>query len=69
MKEPNTMNHAVNKLDMHVLQDEDRERFSHLLKTEHYLGDSPRVGDFLRQVVLRGEVGRPSCLGPSGAEA
>lgn len=36
-----------------MIEESERERFDELLEEKHYLGASPRVGDFLRQVVER----------------
>src|SRR5436305_9314155 len=41
-------------LQVQVVAPEQRERFEALLASKHYLGPAPPVGDFLRQVVVRG---------------
>lgn len=40
-------------LKVRKIEDWERERFESLLREKHYLGESARVGDFLRQVVER----------------
>jgi len=40
-------------LELRVVDSEDIERFNELLARKHYLGETPPVGDFLRQVVVR----------------
>ena len=40
-------------LALRVVESEDIERFNELLARKHYLGETPPVGDFLRQVVVR----------------
>ena len=40
-------------LTVRVIEAQERERFDALLREKHYLGESARVGDFLRQVVER----------------
>ena len=40
-------------LTVRVIEGQERERFDALLSEKHYLGESARVGDFLRQVVER----------------
>jgi hypothetical protein len=42
-------------LHVRVVPPGQRERFAGLLASRHYLGPAPPVGDFLRQVVMRGE--------------
>ena len=37
-------------LELRVVDSEDIERFNELLARKHYLGETPPVGDFLRQV-------------------
>jgi hypothetical protein len=40
-------------LHVRIIEVDERERFDGLLREKHYLGESVRVGDFLRQVVER----------------
>lgn len=40
-------------LELRVVAPEEIERFNELLSQKHYLGETPPVGDFLRQVVVR----------------
>lgn len=44
---------ADRSLKVQVVGASERERFDELLAARHYLGQSPPVGDFLRQVVIR----------------
>jgi hypothetical protein len=41
------------KIEVRELKPEEEERFEELMAQRHYLGEAKRVGDFLRQVVLR----------------
>ncbi|HKI80176.1 MAG TPA: Druantia anti-phage system protein DruA, partial [Pseudodesulfovibrio sp.] len=49
------MNHCPSKasLEVRLASNEELGRFDRLLRKHHYLGASPPVGDFLRQVVVR----------------
>jgi Domain of unknown function (DUF4338)/DDE_Tnp_1-associated len=40
-------------LEVRIAAAQDLERFKDLLSNKHYLGDTPPVGDFLRQVLVR----------------
>lgn len=40
-------------LQIEVLDEKERPRFNRLLKEHHYLGETPAVGDFLCQVIVR----------------
>ena len=40
-------------LHVRIIEVDERERFDALLREKHYLGESVRVWDFLRQVVER----------------
>lgn len=40
-------------LEVRIAAPEELERFADLLSRKHYLGETPPVGDFLRQVVVR----------------
>lgn len=46
---------AAVPLEVRQINSGERDRFDRLLGKHHYLGVSPSVGDFLRQVVLRGD--------------
>lgn len=50
MNEPNDRSE---ELEVRCLKDEEKQRFEKLLSQHHYLGQTPRVGDFLEQVVER----------------
>ena len=44
---------ASPSLEIRVVAAEEVERFNELLSEKHYLGQTPSVGDFLRQVAVR----------------
>jgi len=46
-------NPTTSLLEIRVVKAEEVERFNELLSCRHYLGKTPPVGDFLRQVVVR----------------
>ena len=46
---------AEGVLRVEMVGPEEVERFERLLEEKHYLGTAPRVGDFLRVVVMRGK--------------
>ena len=50
-----TVKHTSSRsaLDIHIVCGKELKRFDRLLAKHHYLGASPPVGDFLRQVVVR----------------
>lgn len=55
-KDGATGSHALRlslSLKVREIEESERERFDELLREKHYLGESARVGDFLRQVVER----------------
>lgn len=44
---------AAPGLRVQMVEAKDQDRFDQMLAERHYLGECPRVGDFLRQVVVR----------------